>query len=436
MHPLLSISQNMDRFHNSTEIAVEVGGDEDHRFLWSEWDQQHRHKFQWVESCQGRIQYYGDMSLEGQQLSAKCNFLKVNNCVLMLLQPHGRFYDSSQLEKQARVWLGNADRSAITDTRNFHNNHIWEEAKEARLPNNKAHFPYGAKSAVIIEDEYHLGQFVQHATTLFAERQIHCILLTQFDVKEYQLEAGQGTDTKPMYAYKRTDLINGLIVTFFNTYGNYGDRLSLQEKAKQWFPNALRFVSQENIADLFTILGTASIKPLAYQKLVKEMEAQAVPTINLSSLDENDIPDQIVSSKMAIEEFVLESYHQQKNPAYKSPQQILSDRYLIPGLTTMRDAIFPAIKVKMNKSQNKGFKAELESFSVLAYQYAGRILVTLRENGSDDYISLVGSDSSSDIEIGIQGYYGNIHRLLNILDVVTQKWEIEKFQECNEVFIL
>lgn len=252
MNPIVDTSHPIDRHHTS-QIAVEVGSDEDLHYLWKEWDQQHRHKFEWIENCAGKIQLYGELSLEEQQLSAKCNFLKVNDCVLMLLQPHGRFCEYSKLKKQAKVWFQN-NNNAITNTPNFHNNYIWEELEKEHLHKNEASFPYGAQSAVIIENEYHLDQFVQYATKLFARRQMDCKLLPQFDVKEYQLpRANFETDTRPMYAHIHAARINDLVVTFFNNSGIYCDRLSLQEKAKEWFPHA-QFVSRENIGDLFKIL--------------------------------------------------------------------------------------------------------------------------------------------------------------------------------------
>ena len=272
MNPLVRMSDNMDKLHAATEWAVEVGDYDVPHYLWSEWNANFRHSFQWIQSCQGSIQHYGDMDLKGgQSLYVKCDFFKVNNCVLMLFQPHGRFSAHREMENQVQSWMGNSDRFSITNAMNFYDNKIWSDIIDVDIQQEEQleqkSFPYGAKSAVLVEDEYHLIKFVQKAKSRFAERDVSFIRLPQSEVKEFKL--GDVEEGKlPMYVHKQADLINGFVVTFFSNSGNYGDRQALLEKTKEWFPDTRQLVSREKLFDLLPMIGNPEFSPIPYRSLV------------------------------------------------------------------------------------------------------------------------------------------------------------------------
>jgi len=88
---------------------------------------------------------------------------------------------------------------------------------------------------------------------------------------------------------------------------------------------------------------------------------------------------------------------------------------------------FNEMKDKIKADGGIRYKTEIRGFSISGFWFDGRIVAELIINESYEYIFLVGEDD--DKRVGIQDYSGNLQNLVNMLDAVTQNWDIEKFQE-------
>lgn len=254
MNPTERVYKNFESLTAATDIAVEIGGDNDYSTLWREWNDQYKQSFPWLETLEGRLSHYGNWP-NRSPLQAKVNFLKVNHCVLMLLQPHGRWVNYYELEMQAPTWMGTTNRRSITDGESFYNSLFWEHVQDNPIPHQEeTAFPYGARSAVLLDSEHHLKEFIPYLHTLISRRQIpHQIrLLPQTDIKEYPSVA---TPVEaPMTAHRRVAVINQHVVSFFSTSGNYGDREALNARAMEWYPRATHIITKEGLPNFFKVL--------------------------------------------------------------------------------------------------------------------------------------------------------------------------------------
>jgi len=435
MHPLVRTDYGRQKLFTATEFAVTVDGDETYEQIRSDWYDHHNQKYTWDLSSISNIQQYGTLESTTDPFLVKCDFLKIHNCVLMLFQP-GKYVNHRALAKQVHSWLGTEDSSAITNLADFLSNRIWTEITKEQSPKLSSEFPYGATAAVRIENDEHKKRFINAIRALCKQKKTAWSLVSQGDIKKYVNDA---EEKMPMYAKKHANLINDFVVTFFYNSDTFGNQQALLEEAREWFPNATLMLNSQ-AKDLFSALTKALNSgkyPSAYQKLIAELKKEAPPTIDLSGLKEGEVPNEAVSSHTLIEEMGLETYYQKTNPEYQCPQKILCDYYLEPRLSTMRDTIFPAIKEKINASVKQWFKAEFTPFSLWAFPInrSDDITVTLRQDGADDSISLVGPDRITTNHMRILEYSGNLQRLVNIIDSVTQNWNIEKFQECDSAFM-
>jgi len=422
LHPLITTHENMEKFRAAAEWVVEIG-DQTQRHLWNEWKTEFKDRFLWIDSHNARRQSYGDVDLTGKKLLVKCDFLKVNNHVLMVFQPFGRFSAYSEMESYIQKCLGSPG-SSITDVSNFSDNLIWKELEENSSPSETDTFPYGAKSAVCVESDYHLNKFVQEAKTLyFKKKNISCIRLPYSDVKEYAAEENKPV---PLLAWKGAALINGFVVAFLNR-GLYCDRIALQNKAKEWFPNHKQFVTEEELSNFLRVIGKPEFSPSLYQRLVKEIDSQPVLIIDSRKLSKNDAPDIVVSSQTELDDMLHESYYKQIDSRYQSPSKVLTEFYLIPRANLFKK-YFSEMVDKMKASQKKGLTGEIKDILVSADLLSGWITVVLNIKGSGEYICL-----DRDMNDLISKYCGNLQNLVNMLDAVTENFDIEKFQPDDRV---
>lgn len=226
-------------------VVFEVGDMSSH-YLWREWDDEHKNSFAWKESLVGRITYYGEMSSTDNFLTVKCDFLKVNNCVLLLFQPQGRFVSWFELIAQVKDWLGTREYR-ITNTMNFHNNHFLENLNNSPMIENEDQFPFGAQSAVEIEDEFELERFIKIQKKKLEKSGYECKRLPSV-YKTYKVDPT--VEKRNMAARIHTHIINDKAVTFLYNSGVFGDRQLLAEKAKEWFPGA-NFFPLEMLPEFF-----------------------------------------------------------------------------------------------------------------------------------------------------------------------------------------
>lgn len=232
--------------HSRTEWTVEIGSDESTFELWKRWDADYKGSFDWEDNCRGIIRKYGELNPEQRSLQVKCDFVEVKGRLLMVIQPQGRFAAYHHLEAQVKEWLGTSDIGTITNTMNFYNNRIWKDGAEPQ--SRTSTFPYGARSALIVGDDFQRDSLFE---TTFTAQGIP-FTLVQSEVKEYVAPSDR---TNEMYAYLRSKVINGIAVNFFCTSGTYEDREALKVRARAWFPESEKFMTKEELPALLPLIA-------------------------------------------------------------------------------------------------------------------------------------------------------------------------------------
>jgi len=354
MHPLFRMDHNFDTLCKATDYAVQIGDPETIAAIKADWAAKIKGGFE-TQGSRKNV-YYAQMPENPPTLSLKCNFLKINDCVLLLLSNCGDFIARQQLKRQAREWLGNPDDNAITSFSQLERNPIWNQT----ISSEETVFPHGARCAVILEDECQRGPFIEaaarHATTLKKSFSLMPII----DLKQIQLEKHDYIANEPLDGVKHPCMINGFIVTFYYPAGNFGDRKALSAKGREWFPKAKMVISQK-INELFGEISRLNPSD-SCRTLIRNLNLIAPPHIDF---DESTIPDIAVSSLSADKEEQMETYYQERNPSYQSPQRLLRHRYLVAALEKLEDSVLDGIATKLAACESKYLIAEFDELTVI-----------------------------------------------------------------------
>lgn len=101
-------------------------------------------------------------------------------------------------------------------------------------------------------------------------------------------------------------------------------------------------------------------------------------------------------------------------------------------LTNLRNAAevfseesFRDIRKICEKSESRGLKAKLNGVTIMLYSMAGRIMVTLNNDNTNDSVTLLGGEEDSPRSnqmAGLHTMFGDTDKALDMLEMATHFW--------------
>lgn len=88
---------------------------------------------------------------------------------------------------------------------------------------------------------------------------------------------------------------------------------------------------------------------------------------------------------------------------------------------------FTDIRKLCQETKQRGLKATVNKITVLTYVMAGRIMITLSDEYTQDSVTLLGSEDGDPDDhqygmAGLHGIDGNYDKALDMLEIVTRNW--------------
>lgn len=97
------------------------------------------------------------------------------------------------------------------------------------------------------------------------------------------------------------------------------------------------------------------------------------------------------------------------------------------------------IKRKHSRTNKRGFSFSVETsrgkFTILTYEVAARIMITIRDEKDQNSVSLVGSTDRDNIA-GLHAIHGSVKKAISMLDYFTQQWYTVKLKSNKNVSMI
>lgn len=229
---------NIDQFKD-VEWVIETGEQDITLGIYEIWKDQWEDKFELEFAASSRIRKYTTLKGKMIPLTAKCNFVKVNEYIICLLQPSSRCVSHNKM-KEAILTFCQIPDSCFTNDLNSHTvmNQIFDHKVKPKLSyedENKTLFEK-TDFVITVGGDFNLDCLEKDWDKYREEKKFSWVKFSA------PVEFGYSTispeEEHICKAILKVALINNTLVGFIQNLGLFGDHKKLKAKIPEWCPNA------------------------------------------------------------------------------------------------------------------------------------------------------------------------------------------------------